>query len=188
MEQQGGVEDVRTLIAYYSRRGENLVDGTVQNLQAGNTELLAAILQKLTGADCFRIEPVEDYSENYYRCIDQARQDLQRKYRPMLRQYPDHFEDYDVIYLGYPNYWGTMPMPVYSFLEQLDFAGKLIKPFCTHEGGGMGRSEQDIRMICPKARITDGLPIRGSEMKYELFAIEDWVYDSEKTIYAHQNL
>lgn len=166
---------MKPLIAYYSRRGNNLVNGKVQALRVGNTELLAAILQRLTGADLFRIEPVEDYSENYYRCIDQARQDLLSKRRPPLKRYPERFEQYDVIYLGYPNYWGTMPMPVFTFLEQLDFTGKHIRPFCTHEGSGMGRSEQDLRRTCPNAQITDGFPIRGSELKYELFTIEDWV-------------
>lgn len=169
---------MKTLIAYYSRRGENLVDGTVQNLRAGNTELLAAILQTLTGADGFRIEPEEDYPQDYYSCLDQTRQDLLRSRHPRLKRLLPRFEDYAVIYLGYPNYWGTMPMPVYSFLEQLDFSGKLIKPFCTHEGGGMGRSESDIRRACPTARVADGLPIRGCDLKYELSAIEDWMRET----------
>lgn len=173
------MKDLKPLIAYYSRRGGNLVNGTVQTLRVGHTELVASILQALTGADIFRIEPVEDYSEDYYRCIDQARQDLLRRRRPLLKRYPEHFEQYDVVYLGYPNYWGTMPMPVFTFLEQLDFTGKRIRPFCTHEGGGMGRSERDIRRICPNAQVTDGLPIQGTELKYEVSAIEDWVRELE---------
>lgn len=171
---------MKPLIAYYSRRGENLVDGAVRNLRTGNTELLAAMLQRLTGADIFRIEPVEDYPQSYYRCIDQARQDLLSKRRPPLKRYPEHFEAYEVIYLGYPNYWGTMPAPVFTFLEQLDFSGKRIKPFCTHEGGGMGRSERDLRRACPTAQVADGLPVRGSELKRELSAIEDWVWETER--------
>lgn len=166
---------MKALIAYYSRRGENLVDGDVKPLRVGNTELLASILRQLTGADCFQIQQTEPYSENYYRCIDQARQDLHRNKRPPLKSLPDSIEPYEVIYLGYPNYWGTMPAAVFTFLEQFDFTGKVIKPFCTHEGGGMGRSEQDLRRICPTAKIAPGLSIRGTDVKYELAAIEDWI-------------
>lgn len=166
---------MKPLIVYYSRRGQNLVNGTVKDLPVGNTELLAAILQKLTDADSFRIEPQEDYAADYYRCIDEARQDLQKHRCPALKELPKHLSEYDVIYLGYPNYWGTMPMPVASFLRQSDLTGKRIKPFCTHEGGGMGRSEQDIRALCPNAKVETGLAIRGSEIKRELSGIEAWV-------------
>lgn len=114
---------MKPLIVYYSRRGQNLVNGTVKDLPVGNTELLAAILQKLTDADSFRIEPQEDYAADYYRCIDEARQDLQKHRCPALKTLPKHLAEYDVIYLGYPNYWGTMPMPVASFLRQSDLAG-----------------------------------------------------------------
>lgn len=169
---------MKTLITYYSRRGENIVDGQIRNLKVGNTELLAAIIEKLADADSFQIEAAEDYAENYYRCIDQARQDLHKKYRPLLKRYPENFHDYDLIYLGYPNYWGTMPMAVFSFLEHLDFSGKLIKPFCTHEGGGMGRSEKDILLTCPNVTVAQGLPIRGTVLKHELSVVEDWVQNS----------
>ena len=166
---------MKSLIVYYSRCGQNLVNGTVKDLHIGNTELLATILQKLTDADSFRLEPQEDYPADYYRCIDEARQDLQRKRCPALKCLPDSIAPYDVIYLGYPNYWGTMPMPVVTFLKRFDFAGKRIKPFCTHEGSGLGRSEQDIRTLCPSAQVEPGLAIQGSEIKRELAEIEEWV-------------
>ncbi len=166
---------MKKLIAYYSRRGQNLVNGTVKDLHTGNTEMLAVILQKLTDADCFRIEPQKDYSEDYYRCIDEARQDLQKKRCPALKQIPESIAAYDVIYLGYPNYWGTMPMPVVTFLKQFDFSGKKIKPFCTHEGSGMGRSELDIHALCPGAQVDTGFAVRGTEIKRELTDIEAWV-------------
>ena len=168
---------MKSLIVYYSRQGENLVNGAVRQLSVGNTQLMATALQKLTGADCFRIEPCSDYSEDYYKCIDQARQDLRKKVRPKLRQYPQSIADYDVIYLGYPNYWGTMPMAVFSFLARFDFTGKLIKPFCSHSGSGMGHSEQDLKRVCPTAQILPGLPIDSAEIEYELSAMEDWVQE-----------
>lgn len=168
---------MKSLIVYYSRRGENFVDGAVRKLSVGNTELLATVLQKLTGADTFRIEPRFDYSKDYYKCIDQARQDLLKGVRPELKRYPESIDSYDVIYLGYPNYWGTMPMAVFSFLERFDFTGKTIKPFCSHSGDGMGRSEQDLRRVCKTARIISGFPVSSSEIKGELSAIEDWVQE-----------
>lgn len=168
---------MKSLIAYYSRRGENLVNGTVRTLEIGNTELLARILQKITGADLYRLEPETEYSPNYYACIDQARQDLLKKARPKLKNTPENLEEYDVIYLGYPNYWGTMPMVIFSFLEQFDLSWKLIKPFCTHEGGGVGRSERDIREICKDAKVAQGFSCRGTEVKYELSAIKEWAQE-----------
>lgn len=170
-------EKVKSLVVYYSRRGENLVDGTVQKLEVGHTELLATVIQKITGADLCRLEPKVDYSPNYYACIDQARQDIKKGIRPKLKNYPKNLKEYDIIYLGYPNYWGTMPVTIFSFLEQFDFSHKLIKPFCTHEGGGMGRSEKDLRKICPDAQIAQGFSCRGTEVKYELSAIKEWIQE-----------
>ena len=87
--------------------------------------------------------------------------DQRRDARPELKQYPEEFEKYDTIYLGFPNYWSTMPMAVFTFLEHFDFTGKTICPFCTHEGSGMGSSEADIRRLCPGAKLKKGLAIRG---------------------------
>lgn len=165
---------MKTLIAYYSRRGPNLVDGRLKKLRIGNTERVASILQKYTDGDCFRIEEQERYPENYCRCIDLARQDLLRGIRPKLKNYPASIAEYQVIYLGYPNYWGTMSAAVFSFLERFDFTGKTIRPFCTYENDGMGYSERDLKRVCPTARIGKGLPIRGAEIPYEIATIEDW--------------
>lgn len=128
----------------------------------GNTEQAAKILKKITGADLFKIEPVQPYSKDYNICISQAQEDQQRNARPELTHYPESIDQYDVIYLGYPNYWGTMPMQVFTFLEHFDFSGKTICPFCTHEGSGMGRSEADIKKLCPGADVCKGLAIQGS--------------------------
>lgn len=94
---------------------------------------------------------------------------------PALRALPDHLEDYDTIYLGYPNYWGTMPMCVFTFLASFDFTGKTILPFCTHEGSGLGRSEADIRRLCPGARVGRGLAILGTAVCREEAALAAWV-------------
>ena len=121
----------KKLIAFYSRADENYVNGTVKMLRVGNTQVAADIIKKLTDADVFKIEAVKPYSENYQNCIKEAKIDLQNNARPELKKYPDSIQDYDVIYLGFPNYWSTMPMAVFTFLEHFDFSGKTIYPFCT---------------------------------------------------------
>ena len=170
---EGKQRDV--LIAYYSRKGENLVNGSIHTLRTGNTEIAAITIQKLTGADLFQIVPVRDYPEEYCRCIDLARQDLLRNVRPELKQYPDGMESYSEIYLGYPNYWGTMPAPVWTFLEHFDFSGKTIHPLCTYEDSGFGHSLEDLRRICPTAKIDKGLAVRGVDVQDETETIEQWI-------------
>lgn len=163
------------LIAYYSRRGQNFVGGEFRNLEVGNTELAAEMLRVLTKADIFRIEPVREYSPDYCRCIDQARQDLLRGVRLELKRWPEGWDKYDTIYLGYPNHWNTLPVAVFSFLEKLDFSGKTVYPFCVYEWGGLGRSVDDLRCACPTARIGPSLPLRGEDIRQELYALVDWV-------------
>ena len=163
------------IILYFSRSGNNYVNGTIKNLPVGNTEIAAKMLQNLTGADLFKIEPVVPYAEDYSECIEQAKNDLQNGARPALKAYPDNLEQYDTIYLGYPNYWGTMPVAVFSILEKYDLSGKTILPFCTHEGSGMGRSEADLKRLCPGAVIQKGLAIRGASVSGARHEIEEWI-------------
>lgn len=101
--------------------------------------------------------------------------DQRRGARPELKQYPEEFEKYDTIYLGFPNYWSTMPMAVFTFLEHFDFTGKTICPFCTHEGSGMGSSEADIRRFCPGAKLKKGLAIRGGSAGSAEQEIRRWL-------------
>lgn len=163
------------LIAYFSRADENYVNGAIRKLDVGNTEIAAGFIQEVTGADLFRIEPVQAYAAGYNECIAQAQADQKRGARPELKSYPDGLDGYDTIYLGYPNYWGTMPMAVFTFLEHFDFAGKTIRPFCTHEGSGMGSSERDIQKLCPGAKVERGLAIHGGSVKNAGDAIRKWI-------------
>ena len=149
------------LIAYFSRADENYFSGEIKSIKVGNTEIVAETLADLTGADLFKIEPLKPYSKSYNECITQAQDDQRRDARPELKAYPDSIDCYDTIFLGYPNYWGSMPMPVFTFLEHFDFSGKVIIPFCTHEGSGMGKSESDIKRLCPDAVVKKGLSIKG---------------------------
>lgn len=163
------------LVAFYSRAGENYFGGQHRYINVGNTEKAAQMIAELTGADLFHIEQTQPYADDYNTCIAQAKKDLQQDARPELVKLPEHFENYDEIYLGYPNYWGTMPMAVYTFLEQLDFQGKTIHPFCTHEGSGLSRTEQDIQKTVPDAHVAKGLAIHGSNVDAAKSQIKAWI-------------
>lgn len=167
------------LIVYFSREGENYVNGTIKNLQVGNTEIAAKMIQDYTDADIFKMEPNVPYSEDYNECIAQAQDDQRRDARPELKEYPKSLEKYDTVYLGYPNYWGTMPMAVFTFLEHFDFTGKTIAPFCTHEGSGMGHSEEDIKRLCPGAVVKKGLAIHGASVSRSEKDIKEWIEKNE---------
>ena len=163
------------LVAFYSRADENYVSGQIRTLKTGNTEIAAGIIAKLTRADTFKIEQIQPYAKDYNECIAQAQSDQKRNARPELKNYPDSLDGYDVIYLGYPNYWSTMPMAVFTFLEHFDFSGKEIRPFCTHEGSGMGSSMDDIRRLCPDVAISQGLAIRGGSVERSEDEIQKWL-------------
>lgn len=165
------------LIAFYSRAGENYFGGTYRRVAAGNTEKATEMLSRLTGGELFKIEQALPYSENYQTCIAEAKADLQKKARPEVLNLPENLDAYDEIYLGYPNYWGTMPMAVYTFLERYDFTGKTIHPFCTHEGSGLAGTVQDIRKAAPDAAVTKGLAIHGSNVDGAQAALEKWVQE-----------
>lgn len=124
----------KNLVAYYSRASKNYFGGSLKVIDKGNTEYAAEIIAMLTGGELFKIDQKTPYSDDYKSVLKQAKFDQQKNIRPELTGYPDSIAEYDTIYLGYPNYWGTMPMAVFTFLEKHDFSGKTIMPFCTHEG------------------------------------------------------
>lgn len=168
----------KILIAYFSRPGNNYVNGKIINLPVGNTEVVARIIQEMTGGNLFRINQVNKYSEDYDTCTEEAQHELQANARPELTEKLDSIDGYKTIILGYPNWWSTMPMPVWTFLESYDFSGKTILPLCTHEGSRMGRSESDIKKLCPDAKLQQGLAIYGGSVKSAGKDIESWLKKS----------
>ena len=150
----------------------------MQVIKVGNTEKVAKLIAKLVHADLFKIEQKKPYSADYNTCIAEAKADLQRNARPEVLNLPDDLDIYDEIYLGYPNYWGTMPMAVYTFLEQYDFTGKTIHPFCTHEGSGLSHTVQDIQKAALGAAVTKGLAIQGSSVDSAKTTLEKWVREN----------
>ena len=147
------------LIAYYSRAGENYFGGAYRRIAFGNTEKAAKMLTDLTGGKLYQIRQAQPYAEDYQTCIAEAKADLQKNARPAVPDLPEDLAAYDEIYLGYPNYWGTMPMAVYTFLEHYDLTGKIIRPFCTHEGSGLSGTVGSIRAAASGATVLDGLAI-----------------------------
>ena len=163
------------LVVFYSRADENYFSGGCRYVTVGNTEKAAKMISEATGAELFKIEQTIPYAADYNTCIEQAKKDLQAKARPGLVSMPDSLDPYDEIYLGFPNYWGDMPMAVYTFLEKFDWNGKTIHPFCTHEGSGLSGTERNIQSVCKGASVTKGLAIQGSFVECAGETIEKWV-------------
>lgn len=167
-------KDKKILVAFFSHKGQNYVSGSIVNLEKGNTAVIAAMIAGMTDADVFEIRSVKGYPFNYNACTSEAQSELRANSRPELADDMD-VTSYDIIYLGYPNWWGTMPMPIWTFLENHDFSGKSIFPFCTHEGSGMGNSEADLRKLANKAEVKKGLAIHGSSVSNAEASLKNWI-------------
>ncbi len=165
----------KTLTVFFSRADENYFGGAMRYVKVGNTEIVCDIIKELTGADSFKIEMKTPYSPVYMTCIEEAKKDLRAQARPELVSLPESIDAYDTIILAYPNYWGTMPMAVFTFLEAFDFNGKTILPLCTNEGSGMGGSERDIKKTCPGAVVRSGLSVTGSQAESSRPAVQRWL-------------
>ena len=165
----------KSLSAYFSRKGNNYVGGGIANLTIGNTEVIARKIQGLTGSDLFQIQTIKPYPEDYTETTRVAQDEQSGNDRPELTEMVTDMDSYQVIYLGYPNWWGTVPMVVFTFLESYDFSGKNNLPFCTHEGGGIGNSERDIKKLCPNAKVQSSLAIRGGSVNGAVGMVRGWV-------------
>ena len=164
----------KKLVAYFSHKGENYSKGKIVNLKKGNTEIAAEMISSIIDADIFEIIADKKYPIKYDDCIEIAKKELRENSRPKLKDNID-IKEYDIIFVGYPNWWGTMPMPVWSFLEGKDFTDKKILPFCTHEGSGLGKSESDIKKLTSGAEVLKGLAINGSEVNSSDKKIKKWL-------------
>ena len=164
----------KALVAFFSRAGENFFPGGMRYIEKGNTHIAAEILAELTGADLFQIESVSGYSEVYRECVVKAKAEFDNNERPELKADID-ISEYDVIFVGYPNWCGTMPMPVWTFLEGHDFTGKTVCPFCTNEGSGLANSISDIDKLIPSADRRAGLSIKGSKVEESKAEFEKWL-------------
>ena len=133
------------IIIYFSRADENYSVGYITK---GNTEVVAEYIRDITKADMFKVERKVPYAKDYNTCIKQAQDEQRRGERPELKQMLNSIEDYDVVFVGSPIYWGTMPNPLLTQLEKLNWQGKTVMPFTTHEGSGLGNVVADLKNIC----------------------------------------
>ncbi len=159
----------KILIAYFSRTGEEYNVGTITR---GNTAIVADFIAQKTGADVFEIKPAAPYPDDYNACTELAKKELESNARPALANKLDNLAQYDTIFLGYPIWWGKMPMIVYTFLESGDFGGKKIIPFCTHGGSGLAGTEHDLGKICPNAKVLSGLAIVGKRAQNDSAGVQ----------------
>lgn len=145
----------KTLTVFFSLKGETIApDMKIVHLEKGNTAVAAEFIQKAVGGDLFELETVKTYIEDHMKMIYEAKEELEKGIRPELKNYPN-IDEYDIIFLGFPNWWNTMPMPVIGFLEHYNWNGKRIIPFVTSGGGGFGNSIADMKKICVGADISE---------------------------------
>lgn len=176
----------KILVAYFSRADNIQIDPKVDATSSasinvngssykGNVAIIADYVKEATGGDTFSIVTTENYPTGYRDTTDAAKEEQKNSARPELSSHVENMEDYDIIFLGYPIWWGGLPMPVYTFLEEYDFRGKTIIPFASHEGSGLGNGPSEIAKICPDAQVLDGFAVRGSEVRSSKDAIKKWI-------------
>ena len=163
------------LTVYFSMKGQTIGPGMkIAYQEKGNTKIAAEFIQKAVGGELFEIEADRNYSKDHMVLIDEAKQELNAGTRVPVKRYPDALEQYDTIFLGYPNWWNTMPMVLFTFLEHYDWTGKRIIPFCTNEGSGIGDSVRDIKKICTGADVEAGASFTGSRVSSSEAKIAEW--------------
>lgn len=158
-------EGSKILIAYFS--------------WSGNTETLAGMIQQETGGDLFAIETQTPYTDDYDTLVDQAKQEQEDNARPALAAQVEHMEDYDTVFLGYPNWWNDVPMAVLTFVESYDWTGKTIIPFCTSGGGGFGNGVNSIESAAQGASFLEGFHVGGSRVDDAAGDVAAWLSSLE---------
>lgn len=175
------------LIAYFTWADNTYVDenadidtdasSSASVIAPGNTKMIADEIQKHVGGDQFSIIVQDFFSYEYDKCLEQASDQLANQAYPLLQNKLNDFEKYDVIFIGYPNWWGRLPMPVMTFLKEYQFDQKTIIPFCSHGTGGLGRTVQDLNDLCPSSQILNPLGISRDEINETSQKVSQWLKD-----------
>ena len=168
------MKDKKSLIIYFSRADENYFGGEMRYVDKGNTEVIAEYIKDIVGADIFKVEPLNPYPADYMECIEEAKVRTREHNAPIKENIPD-ISSYEVIYIGSPIYWGGMPEELFTALKGLNYSGKTIRPFTTHEGSGLSGVPRQLKEICNGAEVLDGLAINGSQVNNSKQKVEDWV-------------
>ena len=164
-------KDKKSLVIYFSRADENYAVGFIDK---GNTEIIAEYISEITGANLFKVEPKIPYAKDYDHAIEEAKVRQASHEAPIVQEVPDLL-DYEVIYVGSPVYWDVMPEELVTALKTKDFSGKIIRPFITHEGSGLGNIPNQLKSVCFGAIVIEGLAIRGSAVKTSRAIVEAWI-------------
>ena len=165
----------KTLIAYFSHAGQNYSRGSIRNLPVGNTEVVAKKIHTLIDSDLFFIDTVQKYPDDHMQKIEIAKREYNENARPALTARVENMDEYDTVIVAFPNWWTTMPMAMFTFLESHDFSGKKLCPLITHGGSGFSNSLKDIKRLCPGANITEGLAINGDNAATCDRDVEKWL-------------
>lgn len=169
-------------VVYYSLKGETIAPGMkIVNLEKGHTAAAAEFIGQAVGGDLIELETVKSYNPDHMKMIYEAKEELDKGIRPALKECPD-ISEYDVIFLGFPNWWNTLPMPVVTFLEQCSWGGKKIIPFVTSGGSGFGRSLEDLKKYAPGAQILPGEEFLGHEVEQSEAGISQWAKNAVKNL------
>lgn len=168
------MKDKKSLIIYFSRADENYFGGEMRYVDKGNTEIIAEYIRDIVGADMFKVEPLNPYPKDYMECIEEAKVRTREHNAPIKESVPD-ISSYEVIYVGSPIYWGGMPEELFTALKGLDYSGKIIRPFTTHEGSGLSGVPRQLKEICVGAEVLDGLAITGSQVNNSKQKVENWI-------------
>ena len=170
----------KSIVIYFSHTGENYAVGVIKE---GNTAKVAKEIAHQTGASIWEIKEADPYPVKYDDCITRAKKELQAKARPAFVGTAPDLAAYDTIYLGYPNWWGSAPMVVYTLLDKSKADGKRILPFCTHEGSGLGSTASKLAKAYPNAKIEQkGLAIRGATAQKDAKAVQKTVAEWLKSL------
>lgn len=170
----------KNLVIYYSRKGQNYVNGSIRDLKKGNTQIVAEYIAEAVGADLFEIETVKEYSKDYMECTEEAKIELRQQARPELKKYLDDISAYDNIVVAGPCWWGTYPCAVFTQLEKLDFTDKKVFPLMTHEGSGIAGSAQALKKYCKGASVGQGLAIHGADAAESKVTVQSWAQNNLK--------
>lgn len=182
---QNNTDNENILIAYFSVPENVDTDGIDANSGAsivvknkdvlGNMQYMAMTIQEAIGGELFRIETTEEYPLEHETLVNQAKEEQNEDARPELATHIENVEQYNIVFLGYPNWWGDMPQPLYTFLEEYDFSGKTIIPFNSHGGSGFSNTIEEIKKLQPNATVKDdGLSISRNDVADSEQEITDW--------------
>ena len=163
------------LTAFFSMKGETIAPGMkIVNLEKGHTAVAAETIQSAVGGDLFEMETVKIYNPDHMKMIYEAQDELKAGIRPELKAYPENLDQYDTVFLCYPNWWNTLPMPVLGFIERYNWSGKRIIPVNTSEGSGAGKSVAKIKEVCTGAVVENAYELIGSQVDDKVSEIAEW--------------